>query len=75
MSSFITHRRVRIVTLEPGENILEKCCAGDIALAPDGDKWWTHFVGENGKVDSYDEPYDSYNKALWAAKAAAEMGF
>jgi hypothetical protein len=74
MPTIIVHRGVRIVTLDAGESIAEHCRSGDIALAPDGPNWWTHFVGDNGTVDSYDEPYDSYNKSLWAAKAAAEMG-
>jgi len=39
----------------------------------DASGWWTDFVGENGEVDRYDAPFDSYNKALWAAKAAAEF--
>jgi hypothetical protein len=73
MSTAITHRNTRIVTLAPGE-IIERCCApGDIALVPDGERWWTQFVGQNGEVDSYDAPFESYNKALWTAKAAAEF--
>ncbi len=73
MSTTIQHRRINIVTLQPDESIADQCAPGDIALVPDGDGWWTNFVGENGEVDSYDMPFDSYNKALWAAKAAAEF--
>ena len=74
MPTSIVHRRVRIVTLAEHEKIAEVCRAGDIALVPEGTRWWTHFVGEDGAVDSYDAPFDTYNKALWTAKAAAEMG-
>lgn len=74
MATSITHRHTRIVTLDPQEDIHAHCGPGDIALVPDGAGWWTKFVGEDGEVDSYDEPFESYNKALWAAKAAAEFG-
>jgi hypothetical protein len=73
MATTITHRNINIVTLEAGETIASQCKPGDIALMQDGDGWWTNFVGDNGEVHSYDAPFESYNKALWAAKAAAEM--
>ncbi|GAB3542859.1 hypothetical protein GCM10027343_15540 [Noviherbaspirillum agri] len=73
MPTVITHRRINIVTLEPGETIAAHCSAGDIAIVQDASGWWTQFVGENGQVDGYDEPFESYNKALWTAKAAAEF--
>lgn len=73
MPTMITHRRTHIVTLEHGECIGDHCRAGDIAITKAEDGWWTHFVGENGEVDSYDAPFESYNKALWTAKAAAEF--
>ena len=73
MPTFITHRNTRIVTLEQYETIQQQCQAGDIAIVQDASGWWTDFVGENGEVDRYDAPFDSYNKALWAAKAAAEF--
>ncbi|WP_211442889.1 hypothetical protein [Collimonas humicola] len=73
MVAVIKHRRVNIVTLAEGEEILEHCRSGDIALVQDATGWWTHFVGENGAIDSYDAPFPSYNKALWTAKAAAEF--
>lgn len=73
MATVIRHRNINIVTLEPGEVIQEHCNAGDIALVQADDGWWTHFVGENGEVHSYDAPFDSYNESLWAAKAAAEF--
>lgn len=72
MSTFIKHRNIRIVTLALGETIPAQCGPGDIALVQDGPGWWTHFIGPDREVDSYDVPFDSYNKALWAAKAAAE---
>jgi len=73
MPTFTTHRNTRIVTLEQDETIQQQCRAGDIAIVRDTSGWWTDFVGENGEVDRYDAPFDSYNKALWAAKAAAEF--
>ncbi len=73
MPTVITHRRVRILTLQSSERITDHCRAGDIAIIEAGDGWWTHFVGEDGKVDSYDAPFESYDKALWTAKAAAEF--
>jgi hypothetical protein len=73
MPAVIRHRSTNIITLEPGETIADHCRPGDIALEQDGDGWWTRFIGENGDVDSYDAPFDNYNKALWAAKAAAEF--
>lgn len=73
MSTTIQHGTVNIVTLQPGESIGTECRPGDIAIVQDNDGWWTNFVGENGEVDSYDKPFDSYNEALWTAKAAAEF--
>ncbi|HJV75708.1 MAG TPA: hypothetical protein VJ654_15895 [Noviherbaspirillum sp.] len=73
ISSVITHRGTKIVTLEHGEAVAEHCRAGDIALVQDKEGWWTQFVGENGQIEGYDTPFESYNKALWTAKAAAEF--
>lgn len=73
ISNTITHRGTNIITLESGETVAEHCRAGDIALVQDQDGWWTQFVGEDGKIESYDTPFESYNKALWTAKAAAEF--
>lgn len=73
MPTIIKHRKIRIVTLKPGETVPEQCRAGDIAIVQDGAGWWTDFVGEGGAVERYDAPFDSYDKALWAAKAAAEF--
>lgn len=72
MATTIRHRSTDIVTLEEGERIADKCVPGDIALVQENGGWWTHFIGEDGSVDSYDEAYPTYNQALWAAKAAAE---
>ena len=74
MATVVSHRRVNIVVLDDGEAIADHCRAGDIAIAAAADGWWTSFVGEDGEIDSYDQPYASYNEALWAAKAAAEFG-
>lgn len=73
MAKVINHRGIRIVTLEPEENIADCCKEGDIALVEDDAGWWTHFVGPDGETDSYDTAFESYNKALWTAKAAAEF--
>lgn len=73
MPTIIRHRGTNIFTLERDENIVEHCSAGDIAIVQDDTGWWTQFVGENGEVESYDAPFESYNKALWTAKAAAEF--
>lgn len=73
MATILKHRKTRIVTLAAGESITSQCRAGDIALVQQDDGWWTHFVGENDTIDSYDEAFDTYDKALWAAKAAAEF--
>ena len=73
MSTVIQHRFVNIVTLQPGESIAAQCRPGDIAIVQDHEGWWTNFVGDTGEVDSYDKPFDSYNEALWTAKAAAEF--
>jgi hypothetical protein len=73
MATVITHRRTRIVTLERNEAIEAHCQEGDIAIVQDDQGWWTNFVGENHEVTGYDEPFESYNKALWTAKAAAEF--
>lgn len=69
----ITHRGTNIITLERGETVAEHCRAGDIALVQDMEGWWTQFVGADGQIESYDTPFESYNKALWTAKAAAEF--
>lgn len=73
MASILRHRKTNIVTLENGESMAGRCHPGDIAIVEGADGWWTHFIGEDGTVDSYDEPFASYNQALWAAKAAAEF--
>jgi hypothetical protein len=74
MSTTIRHRKVNIVVLEGDEGLAENCRPGDIAIVRDDQGWWTKFVDIDGNVESYDIAFDSYNKALWAAKAAAEFG-
>ena len=74
MATVVRHRKVNIVMLDDGEDIAEHCRAGDIAICARPDGWWTSFVGAGGVLDSYDQPYASYNEALWSAKAAAEFG-
>jgi hypothetical protein len=74
MANVVRHRKVNIVFLAPDEAIASHCAPGDIAIVAAADGWWTSFIGQHGEVDSYDQPYPSYNEALWAAKAAAEFG-
>ncbi|KQX01978.1 hypothetical protein ASC94_05240 [Massilia sp. Root418] len=74
MANKITHRGVAIVTLEDGEAVLEHCKPNCIAIRHDDAGWWTCFVGPNGEVDDYDQPFPSRDQAVWAAKAAAEYG-
>ena len=73
MAIKIRHRGVNIVTLEAGDDIAALCSPGDIALEQDGGGWWTRFVDDDGNIESYDAPFENYNKALWTAKAAAEF--
>lgn len=74
MATIVRHRKVNIVVLNPGESIEGHCGPGDIAICAAADGWWNCFIAVDGTVDSYDQPYPSYNAALWAAKAAAEFG-
>jgi hypothetical protein len=74
MATVVRHRKVNIVLLEAGEAIGAVCLPGDIAIVAAADGWWNNFVGDNGQIDAYDQPYPSYKEALWAAKAAAEFG-
>jgi hypothetical protein len=73
MSTIIKHRRVNIVTLQQGDRITDHCRAGDIVIVQDDEGWWTQFVGDDGETEGYDAPFESYDKALWTAKAAAEF--
>jgi hypothetical protein len=73
MATKIKHRKTTIVTLESGETIAAHCRPGDIAIVQEHDGWWTHFVGEDGKTESYDVAFETYNQALGTAKAAAEF--
>lgn len=73
MPAIIHHHGVRIVTLDAGESLAALCRPGDIVIENDGAGWWTRFVGEEGEVESYDEPFAKFEKALWTAKAAAEF--
>ncbi len=73
MASIIHHCGVRIVTLEEGELLTAICLPGDIVIEKDGAGWWNRFVDEQGEVESYDEPFARFEKALWTAKAAAEF--
>jgi hypothetical protein len=74
MATVINHHSVKIVALESGEAIAGHCGPGDIAIVHDAAGWWLKFVGEDGQLDCYGEPYPTYNAALGSAKAAAEVG-
>lgn len=73
MPTVLLHRRTRIITLETGELPADHGRPGDIILQQQDDGWWTHFVADDGSLDSYDAPAETYNQALWTAKAAAEF--
>lgn len=73
MASETTHHGIRIVTLDPGENVLDHCGGNDIAIVNQDGGWWTYFVGEDGEVEGYDEPFDSLRRAMGSARAAAEI--
>ena len=73
MPAIINHHGVRIVTLEAGDSLFAICLPGDIVIEQDDAGWWTRFVDERGGVESYDEPFPKFEKALWTAKAAAEF--
>lgn len=73
MATTIRHCGINIVTLQQGDRLDALCAPGDIVLEQDGTGWWTRFIDEDGSVESYDAPFESYNKALWTAKAAAEF--
>jgi hypothetical protein len=74
MATLVKHCRVNIVVLEQNEAIAAHCRKGDIAIVANEAGWWLKFVGENGHIDCYGDPYPSYNEAMWSAKAAAEFG-
>jgi hypothetical protein len=73
MAVLIRHRRVNIVTLDPGETIGQHCRGGDIAIVQAADGWWTHFVADDGTTETYDAPFPTHQQAVWTAKAAAEF--
>jgi hypothetical protein len=75
MATVVQHRNVNLVSLEAHEPIASHCRPGDIAIVAAADGWWLNFLGRDGAINGYDQPYASYNEALWAAKAAAEYGF
>jgi hypothetical protein len=73
MATLIVHHTIHIITLESGETLSNQGKEDDIVLQELSDGWWVYFIGENGAVDSYDTPFDSYGSALGTAKAAAEF--
>lgn len=73
MATQITHHGIRIFTLDPGESVLDHCGRNDIAIVEEDDGWWLWFVGEDGEIEGYDEPYDSLRQATGSARAAAEI--
>ncbi len=73
MATIINHHGVNIVTLEAGDSASVTFQPGDIVLEQDDSGWWTRFVNDEGGLESYDVAFESYQKALWTAKAAAEF--
>ncbi|WP_229487584.1 hypothetical protein [Pseudoduganella lutea] len=45
---------------------------GDIAIQQVEGGWTLWFIGDDGSIEGYDEPYPSQKEAMWSAKAAAE---
>jgi hypothetical protein len=72
MAKTLLYRGTRIIALAEHETIADFCRADDIAIVKDASGWWTCFIGENGIVDRYDIAFDSFEKALQTARAAAE---
>lgn len=73
MATIIVHHGVNIVTLEVDDAAGVVYQPGDIVLEQDNSGWWTRFVNDEGMLESYDVAFESYQKALWTAKAAAEF--
>lgn len=73
MATQTTHHGIRIFTLEPGESVSEHCGPNDIAIAQEDDGWWLWFVGDDGEIEGYDQPFDSLRQASGSARAAAEI--
>ncbi|MES2832743.1 MAG: hypothetical protein V4695_12200 [Pseudomonadota bacterium] len=73
MATIINHHGVNIVTMEASDPIGAVYQPGDIVLEQDESGWWTRFVNDEGLLESYDVAFESYQKALWTAKAAAEF--
>lgn len=73
MATTIVHRGIRIVTLAEGEDIIDRCRTDDIAIVGDAGGWWIYFVGGDGEIAGYETPFESHDKALRTAKAAAEF--
>lgn len=73
MATILMHRGVRIMTFEEGDSVAALCRSGDIVLEQGPTGWWTRFIGEGNAVEDYDTAFESYQKALWTAKAAAEF--
>jgi len=73
MATIIVHHGVNIVTLEADDAAGVVYQPGDIVLEQDNSGWWTRFVNDEGMLESYDVAFESYQKALWTAKAAAEF--
>ena len=72
MPTFVQHNNINIVTLYRDDDLAVHCQPGDVALKQEGDHWMTYEVRDNGQVTAAGFPCESYDKAMEAAKAAAE---
>jgi len=72
MPTFVQHNNINIVTLYRDDEIAEHCQPGDVVLKQEGDHWMTYEVRASGQIATVGFPCESYDKAMEAAKTAAD---
>lgn len=72
MPTFIQHNNFNIVTLYRDDDIAQYCQPGDVVLKQESDHWMTYEVRSNGQVAAVGFPCEDYDKAMEAAKFAAD---
>lgn len=56
-----------ICVLDDHETVLNQCDAGDAAVKfEEGVGWWVYFVGADGEVNGWDDPYATADEAVTA---------
>lgn len=68
MTTRIVHAGQEIVILDDGQTIAHQCSPGDIAIISEDSKYFVCFVGADGGIDSWNEPYDTAIEAIEAIK-------